>query len=88
VDLIINLLVLRAAGLSVALVMRATYTLHIMLYTWDQPEAYRKAKAPESFLTPKLMFTVIAPPMTTAPSPRPGKRRPSFPPRVSTTCAS
>jgi cellulose synthase/poly-beta-1,6-N-acetylglucosamine synthase-like glycosyltransferase len=48
-------------GLSLILTIQAIYTLYIMLYTWDQPEAYKKAKAPARFLKPQKSFTVMLP---------------------------
>jgi glycosyltransferase XagB len=48
-------------GLSLILTIQSIYTLYIMLYTWDQPEAYQKAKAPARFLKPQKSFTVMLP---------------------------
>src|SRR5215469_8222545 len=47
--------------LSLMLTIQSVYTLYIMLYTWDQPEASRTAKAPTRFLQPKKSFTVMLP---------------------------
>jgi len=53
--------ILGALVLSVFLSVQAAYTIYIMLYTWDQPEAYEKAKAPSTFRDPELTFTVLLP---------------------------
>ena len=50
-----------AVALSLLLTFQSVYTLYIMLYTWDQPEASRRAKAPTRFLPPRLSFTVMLP---------------------------
>jgi len=47
--------------LSILLTIQAAYTLYLMLYTWDQPEAYRMAQAPARFLPPQKSFTVLLP---------------------------
>src|SRR5438874_603434 len=47
--------------LSILLTIQSVYTLYIMLYTWDQPEAFRRAKAPTRFLPPQKSFTVMLP---------------------------
>ncbi len=47
--------------LSVMLTIQSAYTLYIMLYTWDQPRAYRIAQAPSRFLSPQKSFTVMLP---------------------------
>jgi glycosyltransferase XagB len=47
--------------LSVLLTIQSAYTLYLMLYTWDRPEAHRRAKAPEHFLAPRKSFTVMLP---------------------------
>src|SRR2546430_3507128 len=46
---------------SLLLTIQSVYALYIMLYTWDRPEAYQKAKAPERFLRPQKSFTVMLP---------------------------
>ena len=50
-----------AVALSLLLTMQSVYTLYIMLYTWDRPEASRMAKAPTRFLPPRRSFTVLLP---------------------------
>lgn len=50
-----------AVALSLILTTQAIYTLYIMLYTWDQPEASRRAKAPSRFRLPRTSFTVLLP---------------------------
>ena len=56
-----TLVILGALIFSVLLSVQAAYTVYIMLYTWDQPEAYEKAKAPSQFRPPELSFTVLLP---------------------------
>ena len=46
---------------SVLVSLQAGYTVYLMIYTWDQPEAYDAAAAPETFELPKLSFTVLLP---------------------------
>src|SRR5215469_14028084 len=48
-------------ALSLMLTIQSVYTLYIMLYTWDQPEASKRAKAPSRFLPPRTSFTVLLP---------------------------
>ena len=48
-------------ALSILLTIQSVYTLYIMLYTWDRPEASRRAKAPVRFLQPRKSFTVMLP---------------------------
>jgi cellulose synthase/poly-beta-1,6-N-acetylglucosamine synthase-like glycosyltransferase len=50
-----------AVVLSLILTVQSVYTLYIMLYTWDQPEASKRAKAPSRFLPPRTSFTVLLP---------------------------
>jgi cellulose synthase/poly-beta-1,6-N-acetylglucosamine synthase-like glycosyltransferase len=47
--------------LSILLTIQSAYTLYLMLYTWDRPEAYQRAKAPTQFLEPRKSFTVMLP---------------------------
>lgn len=56
-----KLLLYGAVALSIMLTIQSIYTLYIMLYTWDIPEASRKAKAPSRFLPPRKSFTVMLP---------------------------
>jgi cellulose synthase/poly-beta-1,6-N-acetylglucosamine synthase-like glycosyltransferase len=53
--------VLGSLVLSVLLTIQSTYTLYLMLYTWDSPESHQNAKAPETFLPPSRSFTVMLP---------------------------
>lgn len=46
---------------SVALSAQAAYTLYMMIYTWDRPEAQRRARAPDVFAEPTVSFTVMLP---------------------------
>ena len=48
----LNLLVVGSLVLSIMLTLQAAYTLYIMLYTWDRPEAYQRAQAPARFRPP------------------------------------
>src|SRR5258707_15147755 len=50
-----------AMALSILLTIQSVYTLYIMLYTWDRPEASKMAKAPTRFLPPRRSFTVMLP---------------------------
>lgn len=54
-------LVTLGVALSIALTIQSAYTLYLMLYTWDQPNAYRMAQAPDHFLRPLRSFTVMLP---------------------------
>ena len=56
-----TILILGAVIFSILLSLQAAYTIYLMIYTWDQPEAYRRAKAPEKFLPPRKSFTVLLP---------------------------
>lgn len=56
-----TLFILGILVLSILMSVQAAYTVYIMLYTWDQPEAYQKAKAPHLFREPALSFTVLLP---------------------------
>lgn len=47
--------------LSVLLTIQSAYTLYLMIYTWDRPDAYRRAQAPSRFLPPQKSFTVLLP---------------------------
>ena len=50
-----------AVTLSLLLTMQSVYTLYIMVYTWDRPEAFQRSKAPNRFLPPHKSFTVLLP---------------------------
>lgn len=60
-NFLLDIAVLGALMFSLMLTVQSAYTLYIMLYTWDQPEAYEKAKAPARFLPPQKSFTVMLP---------------------------
>jgi cellulose synthase/poly-beta-1,6-N-acetylglucosamine synthase-like glycosyltransferase len=49
------------AMVSVLLSVQAAYTLYMMIYTWDEPEAERLARAPDRMAPPRLTFTVMLP---------------------------
>ncbi len=55
------LLYLGLATISLLLTAQAAFTLYMMLYTWDRPEAEALAKAPDVFLPPQKSFTVMLP---------------------------
>jgi len=55
------LIFLAMAAVSIALSVQAAYTLYMMVYTWDQPEADRHARAPSTFSEPARSFTVMLP---------------------------
>jgi cellulose synthase/poly-beta-1,6-N-acetylglucosamine synthase-like glycosyltransferase len=57
----VSLLIFCAVVLSVLLTAQSMYTLYLMLYTWDRPEARRKAQAPQRFISPRKSFTVMLP---------------------------
>jgi cellulose synthase/poly-beta-1,6-N-acetylglucosamine synthase-like glycosyltransferase len=50
-----------AVTLSLLLTIQSVYTLYIMVYTWDRPEAFQRSKAPNRFLPPHKSFTVLLP---------------------------
>lgn len=56
-----SILVLAVTVLSVAVIIQAAYTVYLMIYTWDQPQAYENAKAPAVFAPPQKSFTVLLP---------------------------
>jgi cellulose synthase/poly-beta-1,6-N-acetylglucosamine synthase-like glycosyltransferase len=58
---LLDVLMLGSLLLSILLTIQSAYTLYLMLYTWDRPEAYLKAKAPTHFLSPTRSFTVMLP---------------------------
>jgi glycosyltransferase XagB len=60
-NLVLDLFILFSLVLSLALTVQSVYTLYLMLYTWDQPEANRQARAPTRFVIPSKSFTVMLP---------------------------
>jgi glycosyltransferase XagB len=60
-NVLLDVLVLGSLLLSILLTIQSAYTLYLMLYTWDRPDAYQKAKAPSQFLPPARSFTVMLP---------------------------
>jgi len=56
-----SILILAVTALSLAVIVQAAYTVYLMIYTWDQPEAYEAAHAPPAFIEPRLSFTVLLP---------------------------
>ena len=46
---------------SLLVSLQAAYTVYLMIYTWDQPETFRRAAAPSSFRRPVKSFTVMLP---------------------------
>lgn len=61
VQVLSQLIVAVSVLLSIVLTIQSAYTLYLMLYTWDRPEAYRIAQAPVRFLPPQKSFTVLLP---------------------------
>lgn len=56
-----SIIVAAALVFSIIIAIQAGYTVYLMIYTWDQPEAYDAAAAPATFEPPKLSFTVLLP---------------------------
>jgi cellulose synthase/poly-beta-1,6-N-acetylglucosamine synthase-like glycosyltransferase len=46
---------------SLTLTAQAAYTLYMMVFSWDQPDAERLARAPDPLAAPALSFTVMLP---------------------------
>ncbi|MGY0060361.1 glycosyltransferase [Streptomyces sp. LZ34] len=46
---------------SVLLTIQSAHVLYLMLYTWDRADAERKARAPDTFVRPRLSFSVLLP---------------------------
>jgi glycosyltransferase XagB len=61
IHLLTGLLIAVAIVVSILLTIQSAYTLFLMLYTWDQPEAQAMARAPAHFLPPQKSFTVMLP---------------------------
>src|SRR5258706_2671695 len=59
--LLTGFLIYCAMALSIMLTIQSVYTLYIMLYTLDRPQASKMAKAPTRFLPPRRSFTVMLP---------------------------
>ncbi len=57
----IDVLVGAAIVFTAVVTVQAAYTVYLMIYTWDQPEANASAAAPSEFLPPQLSFTVLLP---------------------------
>jgi cellulose synthase/poly-beta-1,6-N-acetylglucosamine synthase-like glycosyltransferase len=60
-SVLLDVFVVSSLVLSILLTIQSAYTLYLMLYTWDRPEAYHKAKAPTRFLPALKSFTVMLP---------------------------
>ena len=60
-SVLLDAFILGCLLLSVLLTIQSAYTLYLMLYTWDRPEAYQRAKAPDRFVPPQKAFTVMLP---------------------------
>lgn len=56
-----NLFAGGAVVLSVLMVIQAAYTVYMMIYTWDRPDAYAAAMAPSTFVPPQRSFTALLP---------------------------
>jgi cellulose synthase/poly-beta-1,6-N-acetylglucosamine synthase-like glycosyltransferase len=61
VNVLMDVFVIGSLVLSILLTIQSAYTLYLMLYTWDRPDAYQRAKAPAKFLPPARSFTVMLP---------------------------
>src|SRR6266571_2591590 len=46
---------------SLALFAQSLFSLYLMLYSWEHPERVQASKGPNSFLPPRLSFTVLLP---------------------------
>ncbi len=55
------MIVAAALVFSIIISVQAGYTVYLMIYTWDQPEAHDAAAAPTTFEEPQLSFTVLLP---------------------------
>jgi cellulose synthase/poly-beta-1,6-N-acetylglucosamine synthase-like glycosyltransferase len=55
------LIYLALIALSLILSAQAAYSLHLMLYTWNTPEAGLLAEAPKAWIKPQTSFTAILP---------------------------
>jgi cellulose synthase/poly-beta-1,6-N-acetylglucosamine synthase-like glycosyltransferase len=58
---LLDVFVVGSLVLSILLTIQSAYTLYLMLYTWDRPDAYHKAKAPTRFLEASKSFTLMLP---------------------------
>jgi glycosyltransferase XagB len=56
-----SLVIVCSLGLAIPLTIQGAFTLYLMMYTWDQPDAYHRAQAPSRFLRPQKSFTVLLP---------------------------
>jgi cellulose synthase/poly-beta-1,6-N-acetylglucosamine synthase-like glycosyltransferase len=56
-----DILIVGSLLLSVLLTIQSTYTLYLMLYTWDRAEAHQRAQAPTRFLAAQKSFTIMLP---------------------------
>jgi glycosyltransferase XagB len=57
----IQLLLGSLVAISLVLTVQASYTIYMMLYTWDQTGAEAATRAPEQFAPPTLSFAAILP---------------------------
>lgn len=55
------MIVVAALVFSILIAIQAGYTVYLMIYTWDQPDAFDAAAAPTTFESPRLSFTVMLP---------------------------
>ena len=56
-----NVYVACSLALSILLTIQSAYTLYLMVYIWDRPDAYHRAQAPARFLKAQKSFTVLLP---------------------------
>lgn len=55
----LKLIDITLAVLSVLVTLQSAHTLYLTLYTWDRPPG--EARAPDTFVAPRLSFTVMLP---------------------------
>ena len=48
-------------AISILLFAQSTFSLYLMLYTWDTSERLLSTNAPLSFLAPRYSFSVLLP---------------------------
>jgi cellulose synthase/poly-beta-1,6-N-acetylglucosamine synthase-like glycosyltransferase len=58
---LVGVFLLGASVISLLLILQATHTIYLMIYTWDKPELYQKAQIPARFRPPQKSFTVMLP---------------------------
>src|SRR3954471_11873025 len=59
--MIIPIIYLVLVLISLLLTVQSAHVLYLMLYTWDRADAERKSRAPDTFIPPRLSFSVLLP---------------------------